>query len=309
MRVFISWSKPRSQKMATILRDWLPEVIQQVTPWVSTEDIGKGMRWSAEIAQQLDATGQGIVCVTRENMGEPWLNFEAGALAKSMASSEVRPVLLGVQPHELTGPLAEFQVTLAEDKADMKKLIGSLNAACDAPLAEDRLKRAFDRAWPDLYEDLTTLASDTRGVARQSETRSAEDLLVEVLERIRGVERALANLVEAREGHAVSKRTSAAQRDIQILVNSILVDESMPVPKWVHLLPGSIELEYLEDVNSEEILQVLSVATDQLRRRGIREIALKKRVKGRVIDKSFAIPPPSTDFPSEIRSGDFHLGG
>lgn len=78
MRVFISWSKQISQDLALILYRWLPDVINRLEPWMSSEDISKGQRWGTEVGAGPDDTSQGIICVTRENMKEPWLSFEAG---------------------------------------------------------------------------------------------------------------------------------------------------------------------------------------------------------------------------------------
>jgi hypothetical protein len=87
VRLFISWSKAKSRQLAVVICDWLPEVIQQVQPWMSDEDVDKGQRWRAKVGAQLNQLDQGILCVTTGNLKEPWLNFEAGALAKSLESS------------------------------------------------------------------------------------------------------------------------------------------------------------------------------------------------------------------------------
>ena len=43
---------------------------------------------------ELDTTNCGIICVTPDNMREPWLHFEAGALSKSVKQAQVHPFLL-----------------------------------------------------------------------------------------------------------------------------------------------------------------------------------------------------------------------
>ncbi|AEB47339.1 hypothetical protein VAB18032_01275 [Micromonospora maris AB-18-032] len=173
------------------LRDWLPEIIQQVQPWISSEDIDKGQRWAIEVGAKLGEMSQGLICVTPDNLREPWLNFEAGALAKSIDDSRVRPVLLGVQPSELTGPLALFQATVATDREDMFRLVASLNAACSAPLDTGRLERAFERNWDDYLRKLSAVEEAELGQPEVSAKRSQEDMIGEILERLREVQRSV----------------------------------------------------------------------------------------------------------------------
>ncbi len=134
-----------SRQLGLALRDWLPEVIQSIEPWMSSEDIDKGQRWAAEVGAKLGELGEGVLCTTGENMSEPWLNFEAGALAKSLDDSRVRPLLLEVQPSDIIDPPAQFQATVANDHDDMLKFISSLNESSATPLDPVRLQRAFAR--------------------------------------------------------------------------------------------------------------------------------------------------------------------
>jgi hypothetical protein len=194
VQVFISWSKQVSHGLARALYEWLPDVIHRVEPWMSSEDIRIGQRWSPEVWNRLDDTSQGIICVTKDNMEEPWLNFEAGALAKSLQGSVVRPVLLGVNPLDIIGPLDHFQAAVATDEQDMLKLVKSLNDACEVRLDDTRLERAFTRTWNE-YLDKVQHVVNRSATPEVTPQRALDDLLGEVLERVRDMQRSLAPTV------------------------------------------------------------------------------------------------------------------
>lgn len=123
-KVFISWSGAVSHSVASTLNEWLPVILQNVEPFISSEDLQKGSRWGMELADHLQQTNFGIICLTPENLEAPWINFEAGALSKFVDESQVAPFLLRVKPSELPEPLRQFNATLAE-KSDFRKLIKS----------------------------------------------------------------------------------------------------------------------------------------------------------------------------------------
>src|SRR5271165_2755810 len=52
-------------------------------PFLSSE-IRKGEQWPTTLKEELKTTQFAIVCVTSENQGEPWLNFEAGAASNQL---------------------------------------------------------------------------------------------------------------------------------------------------------------------------------------------------------------------------------
>jgi hypothetical protein len=186
MKVFISWSGRTSQAVALALRDWLPSVLQSIDPYMSSEDIEKGARWSIEIGRELDNTSFGILCVTPDNVESSWLNFEAGALAKSIDSSHVSPVLVGLRPADLVGPLAQFQATLPEQD-DIARLLSTINANSEHAIEESRLRDAVRIWWPQLEERLQA-ALELDSQAPESH-RTVPDMIVELLEITRGLQK------------------------------------------------------------------------------------------------------------------------
>jgi TIR domain len=152
MKVFISWSGESSRQLAQIFHEWIPSVVQNVTPYMSAENIDKGERWSIDIANQLQETNFGIVCITPDNTEAPWILFESGALSKSLQNARVSPIIFGLSPSDLTkSPLLQFQLTQFNQN-DIHKLIISINnSMLDAErLSQDILNKSFNRAWNEL---------------------------------------------------------------------------------------------------------------------------------------------------------------
>ncbi|HEX8921265.1 MAG TPA: toll/interleukin-1 receptor domain-containing protein [Pyrinomonadaceae bacterium] len=183
MKIFISWSGERSKAIAEILREWLPNVVHAVRPWVSASDIEKGARWVSNLAVELDQTKIGIICLTPENLDAPWIMFEAGALSKTLQTTYVCPFLFGLEPSDIKGPLVQFQATKAE-KEDTKKLIHTINRALGGEARPERkVEETFEVWWPKLEEGLRKIRKPQDN--QRPERRKNDIVLEEILGLVR----------------------------------------------------------------------------------------------------------------------------
>ena len=197
MRVFLGWSGETSHKVALAMHEWLPSVIQYAKPWVSSEDIAKGVRWSADLAKELETSKFGVICVTKDNWSSPWINFEAGALSREIEIEQaaVSPLFFDVTSSEVEGPLVQFQYVVGEEE-DVFKLLKSINKreTAEQRLDEIVLRKAFDRWWPDLKAAFEKIRKEkptsTAATVKPDPTR----LLSELLETTRAMQREIGTI-------------------------------------------------------------------------------------------------------------------
>lgn len=204
MKIFISWSGDKSKEIASVFKDWIPAVIQAAKPYFSPNDIDKGARWSNEIAKELEASRIGIICLTDDNLQAPWLMFEAGALSKSMEMGRVCPILFGVEPTDLAGPLVQFQAA-PFSKDEIHKVIKAVNSQLgETSLDSNVLDSVFEKWWPDLDDKVSKILEKERN-SSGAELRSDRELLEEVLK--------------------ISRTLSARERGPRFLVSSRMTVE------------------------------------------------------------------------------------
>lgn len=188
MKIFISWSGKRSRETALYLKEWLPQVIQAVEPWVSP-DIDKGKRWNKEISDNLEQSNVGIICLNRDNLHENWIHFEAGALSKTK-DAYVCTLLLDIKPSDVEEPLAQFQHTLFS-KDDISKLVQTINnklQLCgEKKLNEKNLENIFNTFWPQLEKKVSTILNQETIVTEP--VRDLRDIVEEVLGIVRNLEK------------------------------------------------------------------------------------------------------------------------
>ena len=182
VKVFVSWSGEISQIVAKTLHQYIPIIIQSVDVFYSPEDIEKGANWGSTLQEELSSSSYGIVCLTPQNVVAPWINFEAGAIAKSL-DSRVSSILIGVKPSDIKGPLTGFQATGAS-RDDFFRLVKSINNAVDSPLDGERLEKSFDAHWPSIEESLkkaeaAAKADKGKGKADASSEPDPQELILQ----------------------------------------------------------------------------------------------------------------------------------
>ncbi len=188
MQIFLSWSGDRSLKVAKELGEWMPKVIQAIEPWLSADDINKGGRWLKELSDNLEKCNFGIVCLTPENLLEPWLLFESGALSKAVKESHVCTLLFNFDQSLIEGPLSQFQTTKLE-KDDMLKLMKTINRNLgekEISLSEGILGEIFSKWWPELEDKLKVIPDPDSETPTE---RPEIEIMKETLEIVRSLDR------------------------------------------------------------------------------------------------------------------------
>lgn len=178
MKIFISWSGELSKQLGEAIKDWIPSVIQSVDPYFTPSDIDNGSRWSVDIANELESSKVGIICLTKDNLESGWVLFEAGALSRQLEKSYVCPILFGITNTDVSGPLKQFQTTEFE-KHDMLKLLNTINQLTDAKLPQKNLETTFEKWWPDLNARIESILSQED--KPQKPIRNDRDILEEIL--------------------------------------------------------------------------------------------------------------------------------
>jgi hypothetical protein len=192
MNVFLSWSGERSRLVAEALKPWLKCVLQTTTPWISTADIDRGSLWMNEIGNKLQDSTIGIICLTAENQKNPWILFEAGALAKGLASNRVCTLLIDLQPSDIYGPLAQFNHT-PFDRESVLKLIFGINSKLATPVDAETLNRTFGMFWAEIDEAIKKIITTTVD-APPIEPPKDSDVLKDVVTGIGSILNRLSNL-------------------------------------------------------------------------------------------------------------------
>lgn len=208
MNIFISWSGKLSREIAEEFKKWLPDILDEVTIFFSPEDIEKGENWNARISEELSKSTYGIVFLTKENSIAPWINFEAGAIAKTL-ESRVTAIMIDLNPSDIIGPLSRFQATALEEK-EIHKLVNDINKTIEHPLTRDRINRLFNKFWPDFNEKVIKIKESFKS----SIEVKVKDVNKEILEEIL--------LLSRKQNTLLSEKIGEDNKDSLLILNKII---------------------------------------------------------------------------------------
>lgn len=193
-RLFISWSRSQASAIAPLVKTFCQDVLGIEDIFLSNE-IDSGRRWSDEIADALENCNAGLIIVTDENKGAPWLNFEAGAISKRVADANVIPLLWDISVGDIADtPLNQFQSKTFE-KDDILFVMQSLAKVWD--LSVESISRRFEAMYPALEAKLREVPAAEHKQEKATDLQDLYGLIQRMGSRLSGIEAAIENF----DGH------------------------------------------------------------------------------------------------------------
>lgn len=166
MKVFLSWSKPKSKELATATKEFLEGLFRgTITVWMSSESISYGSMSILDINVALKGSEKCIAFITEENINSPWIMYEVGSIAgKQYLESEMNignavvPIVFDNldSKYFISHPLNQFQ-RMTFCKEDMYKLVKQLNAKTNAFPDDITLEKQFNLNWTGLNKSIKNI--------------------------------------------------------------------------------------------------------------------------------------------------------
>jgi len=193
MNILSSWSGNQSRYISSLLKTWIPRIIQNVEIWHSEEDIKKGQAWFEKLREQLEKVDYGIVCLTKENLDSIWIHFEAGAIQKKVGKSAIFTLLYDIKHTDIEYPLAGFQHTNLTEEKDFKKFINSINNTQKNSISNSTLDYTFNKVWEELKKEFSSIPKIEKDTHIE---RSDREILEELLNTVRNLDRTPSEMEE-----------------------------------------------------------------------------------------------------------------
>ncbi len=206
VKVFISWSGDLSGDIAESISKWLPKVLRGVIPYCTFPDIEKGEKWNSNSVNELKNSKIGIICLTEENLANPWILLEYYTLSQK-SDTEVFPFIFGSNSTDLTGPFAGVATIFKE--SNFKKLVESINKKCGDSLVPEDLNQFFDDKWKEIENKIEGILKSKSNILHSG-----------VLEGLVCGYRSLKNIVHKDDDESLRKDFEKMQKSLDFLALS-----------------------------------------------------------------------------------------
>jgi hypothetical protein len=125
-----------------------------------------GSTWESILEGELVRADVAVPCVTRDNVGSPWLNFEVGVFSSKLGRAHVLPLLIDLPLSDLRGPLTQFRC-FSTSKSELRAFVGSITAivSTERPSSDHALDVSFETWWPAISAGLHVFRGTTVGLS------------------------------------------------------------------------------------------------------------------------------------------------
>ncbi len=179
MSIYIGWYGNRSKLIASTLANWLTTIIKDLKIWVSESDIEKKPDQLNKLSAKLKKSDFVLFCITPENVDEPWLLFEAGALSRVLSAPQLMLILYDIESSTLKSPLSQFQAIQLQEKKKTYDLFERIILDdSNTSHSTAKLDDLFEEYWPIIEQSfrefpirwfMTTICGDQNNLKVTSE--------------------------------------------------------------------------------------------------------------------------------------------
>lgn len=164
-KIFISWSKQYSKEIALALKDTFENHVFKgtgLTGFVSDVDIASGEDWWQKIRKELKSSGQGIMCITKQNVKEPWIYFEGGALVAN--NIRTIPLLISCDIKSLANsPFDSRECIQFYEEQKFLKMVSDINEQLGLlNLSKVQLDSVSKEAYKQMKDKLSKILEDLK---------------------------------------------------------------------------------------------------------------------------------------------------
>lgn len=161
---FLSWSKLDSNAVAYHFSVFLPQIVQNCFPFFSSDSLKRDTDWFSSIKDELINAQTGVVFLTKENLHEQWILFEAGAL---MSKNSLCVLLCDLTMAELNDSNSIFKslnATSLESEKEVLRLFETISEKVSPDVHLDVIRKTFKVFYPELLDSIKSSAQKATSI-------------------------------------------------------------------------------------------------------------------------------------------------